>query len=55
MPKLVKNNYYNAKGEKKVCGYLISISKIIVEQAGFDITKQCEIKAENGKIVITQK
>lgn len=55
MARLIKNHYYNRKGEKKVCAYIISISKSVVEEAKFDEDKQCEIKAENGKIIITQK
>jgi len=55
MPKLVKNLYYNAKGEAKICTFTIPVAKVLVQEAGLDPEKNCELKAEKGKIIITQK
>lgn len=52
MPKLAKNYYRTAKGEKKLNCYLIHIPKEIVKKT--DITEQDEVRVyeKNKKIII---
>ena len=52
MPKLVKNYYYNAKGEKKLNNFFVSIPKIIVFNAGIKETDNVKVYCQGNKIII---
>lgn len=52
MAKLVKQKYYNAKGEAKVNCYKVTLSKFIIEAAGIKEDDEIIISAEKGKIII---
>lgn len=52
MAKLVKNNYYTSKGEKKINSFNVSISKKVVEAAGFTGDEKIKVYAKDGKIII---
>lgn len=50
--KLIKQKYYNAKGESKINCYMIKISKAIIEQSNIKDTDEIKISVKDGKIVI---
>ena len=52
MPKLAKQMYYNAKGEKKINCYKVNISKEIVKESKINENDNLKIYAENKKIII---
>ena len=52
MPKLVKNYYYGKGGEKKLNCYLIHISKLLIQQANIDDSKNLKIYVKDNKIII---
>lgn len=52
MPKLAKNMYTTAKGERKLNCYVIHISKEVVEQTNIKENDNVVVCAENNKIVI---
>lgn len=51
MPKLAKNKYTTAKGERKINCYMINIPKKLVEQTNLE-NKEVKIYADNDKIII---
>ena len=51
MPKLAKQYYFNAKGEKKVNCYKINISKQIVDKTDLE-DKKIKIVVKDNKIII---
>lgn len=52
MAKLIKNKYYTSKGEAKINGYLVGISKEVVKEAGFTGEEDFSVKAEKNRIII---
>ena len=50
--KLAKNNYYTAKGAKKLNNYLVYINKRLVEEAGINPDKENKVYVEGNKIII---
>ena len=52
MAKLVKQMYYNKKGEAKINTYIVKIPKAIVEQTNIKDIDELKISVINGKIVI---
>lgn len=52
MPKLAKNMYTTAKGERKLNCYVIHIPKKIVDETNIDENDNIKIYAENDKIII---
>lgn len=52
MAKLIKNYYYTSKNEKKINSFNVSISKKIVEAAGFTGEEKIKIYVKEGKIII---
>ena len=55
MAKLVKQKYNSVTGERKVYSYMASISKAVVEQAGFTGEEEIKVYAKNGKIIIEKE
>lgn len=55
MPKLVKNHYYNAKGEKKVNSYFVSIPKSLVLKAGINENERVKVYCQGGKIIVEKE
>lgn len=55
MPKLIKNKYYNSKGQEGITSYTISISKSVAKKAEFDENTKLVVTAEKGKIIIKQE
>lgn len=51
MPKLAKQKYTTAKGERKLNCYVVSIPKEIVNQTDLE-DKMVKISVENNKIII---
>lgn len=54
MPKLAKNMYTTAKGERKLNCYLVTIPKEIAKTAGIE-NVNLKITAEKGKVIIEKK
>ena len=54
MAKLVKNYYYR-KNEKKLNGYLVGISKKLVQQANIDDSKEIKVYVKENKIIIEEE
>lgn len=52
MPKLVKNHYYNAKGEKKLNNFFVSVPKSVVFSAGIKETDNVKVYCQGNKIII---
>lgn len=55
MPKLAKQMYYNAKGEKKINCYNLNIPKSIVSQTDIKDNDNVKIYVENKKIIIEKQ
>ena len=51
MPKLAKQYYLNAKGEKKVNCYKVNISKQLVDKTDLE-DKEIKISTKENKIII---
>lgn len=51
MPKLAKQYYLNAKGEKKVNCYKVNISKQLVDKTDLE-DKEIKIVVKDNKIII---
>lgn len=54
MTKLVKQCWYNSKGEKKVNCYKATIPRELVEKLGLQ-DKEITVKIENNKIVLDKQ
>ena len=54
MPKLAKNMYTTAKGERKLNCYVVSIPKEVVDKTNIK-DKQLNIYASDNKIIIEKK
>lgn len=54
MPKLAKNMYTTARGERKLNCYVISIPKDVVDKTNLK-EADLNIKAEGNKIIIEKK
>ena len=52
MAKLIKQMYYNKKGETKINTYMVKIPKAIVEQSNIKNSDELKFSVVNGKIVI---
>ena len=52
MPKLAKQYYLNAKGEKKVNCYKVNISKELLKLTHIKENDDIKIYVQNGKIII---
>lgn len=52
MPKLAKQLYYNANGEKKINCYKATISKEILKQTNIKGNDQIKIYVKDNKIII---
>lgn len=51
MPKLAKQYYFNAKGEKKVNCYKVNISKQIIDKTNLE-DEEIKIVVKDNKIII---
>ena len=51
MPKLAKQYYLNAKGEKKVNCYKVNLSKQLVDKTNLE-DKEIKISTKDNKIII---
>ena len=54
MPKLAKQYYLNAKGEKKVNCYKVNISKQLVDKTDLE-DKEIKIFVKDNKIIIEKE
>lgn len=52
MAKLVKQKYYNSKGQAKINSFICNISKQVVFQAGLTGNEEIIVYAKDGKIII---
>lgn len=52
MPKLAKQKYTTAKGERKINCYLATIPKIVVKKSGIEDSDEIKVYAESNKIII---
>lgn len=52
MPKLAKQYYLNAKGEKKINCYKINISKELLKQTNIKENDPVKIYSKDNKIII---
>lgn len=50
--KLIKQKYYNAKGEAKINCYMINIPKALIEKSEIKDTDEIKLSIVDGKIVI---
>ena len=55
MAKLVKQKYRNAKGECKTFSYTASISKKVIEDAGWTGEEHIRVYAKDKKIIIEKE
>lgn len=55
MPKLAKQKYTTAKGERKVNCYLVTIPKRVVEESEIQEDDEISVYQEYGMIVINKK
>lgn len=55
MPKLVKQKFTNAKGERKTYSYLVPIPKSVVEASGIEEDDEIVVYAWYGEIRIEKK
>ena len=51
MPKLAKQYYFNAKGEKKINCYKVNISKQIIDKTNLE-DEEIKIVVKDNKIII---
>lgn len=52
MPKLVKNYYYNSKGEKKLNTYSATIPKNVVLNTNIKETDNIKVYSQGNQIII---
>ena len=55
MPKLAKNMYTTAKGERKLNCYLCNIPKELIEKTNISDSDDLKIYAKDNKIIIEKK
>lgn len=55
MTKLLKNYYYNSKGEKKVNCYIVHIPRLVLEQSGIKEDDAISIQVKDKKIIIEKQ
>lgn len=55
MPKLAKQYYLNAKGERKINCYKINISKEIIEKTNIKNNDNIKVYAKDNKIIIEKE
>lgn len=55
MPKLARNMYTTAKGERKLNCYACNIPKEIVNQTGITAIDDLKVYAQGNKIIIEKK
>lgn len=50
--KLIKQKYYNSKGESKINCYMIKIPKAVLAESKIKDTDEIKISVVDGKIII---
>jgi len=55
MAKLIKQKYYNSKGQAKINNFMCNISKQVVYEAGFTGNEEIKVYAMNGRIIIEKE
>ena len=55
MPKLAKNYYRTAKGDKRINCYMVNIPKEVVKKSDIEDTDEIAIYEELGAIIIKKK
>ena len=55
MKKLNSMKYTDAKGNRKVYSYYLTISKKLINEVGFDPNKEIKVEVKGNKIEISQQ